>query len=195
MNPQAAQEHIHHRLRTELDPAYAYHSLAHTEDVVAATREIAELEGVSKHETDLLVTAAWYHDCGFIIGSQDHEISGCEIVRTTLPTFDFTESDIEAICGMIMATKIPQSPTNRLEEILADADLDYLGRNDFGEIGDRLFTELSNYHILSDRLTWDRIQISFLQKHTYFTETNIERRRPRKLQHLHELEHRVALAE
>lgn len=194
MNPQAAHEHIYQRLRAELDPAYAYHSLAHTEDVVAATREIAELEGVSERETDLLVTAAWYHDCGFIIGSQDHELRGCEIVRETLPGFDFTEQDIEAICGMIMATKIPQFPTNKLEEILADADLDYLGRSDFGEIGDRLFVELSNHDILSDRLTWDRIQISFLEKHTYFTSTNIERRRPQKLQHLHELEHRVAHA-
>ena len=32
------------------------------------------------------------------------------------------------------ATKIPQTPLTKLEEIICDADLDYLGREDFFEI-------------------------------------------------------------
>lgn len=54
-----------------------------------------------------------------------HEFEGCLIARTALPGFGYTGEDI-MICGMIMATKIPQSPTNILEEIICDADLDYL---------------------------------------------------------------------
>ena len=54
----------------------------------------------------------------------------------------------EQICGMIMATKIPQSPKNYLEQILCDADLDYLGRDDFYDIGGTLFKELKTYNVL-----------------------------------------------
>ncbi len=41
-----------------------------------------------------------------------------------------------------MATKIPQKLINQLEEILGEAGLDYLDRNDFFKIGKRLQYEL-----------------------------------------------------
>jgi hypothetical protein len=73
---------------------------------------------------------------------------------------------------MIMATKIPQSPQNLLEEILCDADLDYLGRNDFFPIGETLFEEMKTYHLIADEQTWNRLQVNFLTAHHYFTRTN-----------------------
>ena len=63
---------------------------------------------------------------------------------------------------MIMATKIPQSPRNGLEEIICDADLDYLGRDDFYEIGATLFEELKAYNVLQNEREWNRIQVKFL---------------------------------
>ena len=64
------------------------------------------------------------------------------MAREILPAYGLTRDQIDTICGMIMATRIPQSPSNQLERILCDADLDYLGRDDFYEIGGRLFEEL-----------------------------------------------------
>ena len=49
------------------------------------------------------------------------------MAKEELPKFGLSEKDIELICGMIMATKIPQNPKTKLEKIIADADLEYLG--------------------------------------------------------------------
>ena len=70
-----------------------------------------------------------------------------------------------------MATKIPQKPQNLLEEIIADADLDYLGRDDFFIIGDQLFNELKATNVVNQVSDWDQIQIKFLENHRYFTNT------------------------
>ncbi|MCK9612757.1 MAG: hypothetical protein PHR81_00260 [Bacteroidales bacterium] len=40
-----------------------------------------------------------------------------------------------------MATKIPTKLKNKLEKLLCDADLDYLGREDYMEISNRLRRE------------------------------------------------------
>jgi hypothetical protein len=78
-----------------------------------------------------------------IIQAENHEAISCQIAEEILVQFDYSPEQIQKIKGMIMATRIPQTPTNHLEEILADADLDYLGRDDFEEISERLFKELN----------------------------------------------------
>ena len=81
---------------------------------------------------------------------------------------------------MIRATRIPQSPKTHLERILADADLDYLGRDDFFEVGDRLFTELHLLGKIASKAEWDKLQLEFMQDHSYFTKTAINLRQDKK---------------
>jgi hypothetical protein len=88
---------------------------------------------------------------------------------------------------MILATKIPQQPTDLLGQILADADLDYLGRADFPVIADLLFKELSHQNNLLLESDWDQIQIKFIRNHQYFTKTSIELRTEQKKNHLQAL--------
>lgn len=192
MNYSAAKNFILTKLEEELSPALTYHGLHHTLDVLAVTTDLCAKENVSDRDTLLLKTAALFHDSGFTVSNVNHEETGCNIARENLPDFGYRAKDIEKICGMIMATKIPQTPHNRLEEILADADLDYLGRDDFYIIGSTLFEELKAYNIINDEETWNRIQINFLEAHTFFTKTNVEQRHPRKMQYLSELKELVA---
>jgi uncharacterized protein len=58
---------------------------------------------------------------------QDHESISIQLAEQALANFGYTNSQIAVIRGIIQATRIPQSPTNLLEMIIADADLDYLG--------------------------------------------------------------------
>ncbi len=81
---------------------------------------------------------------------------------------------------MIMATRLPQSPKNYLEEILADADLDDLGRDDFFIIGDKLFLENTIYGDDIDPHEWRLKQLEFMQKHHYFTKSAINLRQAKK---------------
>ena len=143
MNYTKAQSYSLKKLSEELPEYLSYHGKHHTLDVLEAAQKIANFEGITdEEEITLLKTACLFHDIGFTISGQDHEERGCEIAEKVLPDLNYSVDQIKIIKGMIMATKIPQSPNNKLEQIICDADLDYLGRDDFFSIGDTLFQEL-----------------------------------------------------
>lgn len=193
MDYRAAKQFILSKLRDELSDRLYYHGLHHTLDVLKMATEISASEGVNGRDLILVKTAALFHDAGFVKDKHaGHEHEGCLIAQDALPAFGYTAQDIKTICGMIMATKIPQSPTNLLEEIICDADLDYLGRDDFYRIGDSLFEELKEYHIIHDEQDWNRLQVSFLTAHQFHTRTNKLLRDPVKQQYLEELKGLVA---
>jgi predicted metal-dependent HD superfamily phosphohydrolase len=187
MDIKAAEDFILQKLSNELSSNLHYHSKNHVLDVLQAALMYANHEGISDYEKNLLKTAVLFHDSGFTVQTKDHEDIGCDIVRKNLPDFGYASEDIERICGMIMATKIPQNPQNHLEAILCDADLDYLGRDDFYSIGATLYEELKAYNVLQNEEAWNRLQVSFLEKHTFFTSTSIERRTLKKVAYLTEL--------
>lgn len=157
------------RMRNQLPSHLTYHCVEHTELVLERSEYIAKKEGLSRKKIELLKAAALYHDFGFTEVYKDHEEKGCEIVKKELPKFGYSDSDIKAICGMIMATKIPQSPKNLMEDIIADADLEYLGSNEFKTIGDRLYKELKHFNSALSRKEWNQIQIKFMSNHDYHT--------------------------
>lgn len=192
MNHQAAIDFIQKRLKEELAEHLFYHSYGHTVDVIEASVRIGAAEGVTDDELNLLSVAAAYHDCGFLTTYAGHEEAGCSIARETLPRFGFGERDIETICTMIMATQVPQQPQSLLAEILCDADLDYLGREDFYSIGQQLFKEWMVVGIVTDERTWNQIQVKFLNVHQYHTAHAKKLRNPVKQTHLAALEQLVA---
>lgn len=179
-----AESFILDKLKNELPSNLYYHSFSHVMDVLQAAITYAEMENISEYETTLLKTAVLYHDSGFIVQIKDHEMVGCDMVQATLPEFEFTDEEIKRIQGMIMATKIPQTPHNILEQIICDSDLDYLGREDFWQIGNNLYKELEIYGILNNQEDWNRLQLKFLSSHQYFTQSAINLRNEKKTQHL-----------
>jgi predicted metal-dependent HD superfamily phosphohydrolase len=187
MDAQGAKAFILAKLRHELPQGRTYHSLEHTLDVYASSIGIAEREGVNGEGLTLLKIAALYHDSGFTEQDNAHEDGSCRIVRENLPRFGFTPEQVERVCNMIMCTCIPQTPKDLLDRILCDADLDYLGRNDFKMIGNTLFDEMRRYGVLKDEFDWNQLQVKFLESHRYFTETNKTLREPVKQRHLQDL--------
>jgi HD superfamily phosphodiesterase len=167
-----------------LSPNLFYHSISHTLDVFTSARKIALLEGIGEHDLELLMVATLFHDTGFLVKADEHEEISCQYAKDHLFQIGFTLQEIELICGMIRATKIPQSPKNLLEEIIADADLDYLGRDDFFSIGSQLFNELKARNVVNQESYWDQIQIKFLENHRYFTNTARTSRGEQKEKHL-----------
>jgi len=191
MDYSASRDFILDKLEKDLPPDLYYHGLHHTLDVMAATEILCEEENVNEYDTLLLKTAAAFHDAGFLRSNINHEMLGCDIVREYLPGFGYSEKAIEKICAMIMSTKIPQSPKNKLEKIICDADLDYLGRDDFKKIGDLLFKELKTHNYLKNRKQWNALQIDFLEKHTFFTNSSRTKRSEKKAMHLKRLKSKL----
>ena len=121
-----------------------------------------------------------------------NEKIGVTFAREVLPKYGYTERQIDIIDAIIMATEIPQNPKTLLEMIMCDADLDYLGREDFYEISASLKKELISFGKIQTDKQWDEMQIPFLEKHQYFTETNKRRRQPNKLKRIEELKNKLA---
>jgi uncharacterized protein len=182
-----AEDLIYRKQKEELPKDLNYHNIEHIEDVVNSAMIIAEHEKVSEEDIPLIRIAALYHDAGFINSPRNHEENGCAIARATLPAFGFDSQQIEIVCGMIMATKIPQTPQTPLEKILCDADLDYLGREDFYSIGLRLFEEMKTRGFVESEREWNLIQKTFLESHRYHTAYSRANREGRKQQHLQEI--------
>ncbi|MFT4526636.1 MAG: hypothetical protein ACI9FU_002425 [Granulosicoccus sp.] len=195
MKPQQAIDHILNRLEKELPDNLYYHGHHHTVDVMASVKVIAASENVSHDELDLLTVATAYHDCGFLNQYKNHEEESCKIVRNALPQFDYEETAIDRICDMIMATKVPQDPHDKLAEILCDADLDYLGTDCFKRIGDELYDELTSINAINGREVWNQIQLKFLNAHHYYTRFGKEHRQPTKELHIAELKVTLGLSE
>jgi predicted metal-dependent HD superfamily phosphohydrolase len=181
-------------LDKELDKKLSYHNLSHTMDVMAQVERIAMGEGISDpHDILLLKVAALFHDTGFLFTYKHHEEKSCEIMMQHISEDDMTLAEIEKVRGMIMATKIPQTPHNALEQIICDADLDYLGRDDFQPISDGLKDEFIYFGVIPDEAAWDPLQIRFFESHSYFTNTCKHDRDPKKKKHLQLLKAKQAL--
>ena len=99
----------------------------------------------------------------------------------------FSDTEKADIQSLIMATKLPQSPKNHLEQIICDADLDYLGRDDFFIIGNNLRKEFLHYNIVANNEVWEKLQFNFLSNHQYFTESSRNLREPVKQQNFAKL--------
>ncbi len=156
-------------LKTQIPANYYYHNYEHTLYVIDKTVEIGKQEHCTEKELELLAVAALWHDTGYTNSYKDHEEESCTLARQYLPEYGYTTDDVEKICSMIMATKIPQQPKNKLEEIIADADLEYLGTENAAEMAYNLYKELSALNPQLTKEVWDTTEIDFLAAHKYFT--------------------------
>ena len=175
------------KLEAEMPAKLSYHSLNHILDVLNSAIRLAELEELSEQDSELLKVAVLFHDAGFIKTIRGHEEVGCNMAKEILPGYGFSNIEIEAISGMVMATKYPPTPKTLMEKIICDADLDYLGRDDFFEIGNKLFNELRSQGSLSSENEWNSLQVNFLSTHKYFTIAANQLREEKKKMHLQEV--------
>lgn len=165
------QEIILDKLERELPSYLFYHNVKHTVDVVTEVELIGWAEGCTDEEILLLKTAGLFHDVGHTVAYDNHEYHGTVIAREMLPAYNYTPEQIDRICAIIMSTKLPPKPTNLLEEIICDSDLDYLGRSDFIPVSNTLFEELKAQNKMGSLNDWNKIQVKFISGHQYFTKT------------------------
>ena len=192
-NLEQAKQYAIGRLEKELAPSLYYHSLVHTtDDVVPATVRFAEGEGIQGEDLDLLLTAAWFHDLGFIEIRAGHEVVSARLASEVLPGFGYSPAQIETVKGIIMATVVPQAPKTILEQIIADADLDVLGRDDFLARNHNLRRELASFGQEFSDTQWFSGQLKFVESHTYFTAAARALRDAGQIKNVDELKKKLA---
>lgn len=152
-------------------PNLVFHTLTHTRGVVEATGQLAGHYQLSEADYGTVMAAAWFHDLGYLTGPpQQHEETGVTLASDFLQRAGVSPVIIASVQGCIRATKMPQSPTNPLEEILCDADLFHLGQDTYND-QQKLFRkereQLTGTEI-SGR-DWRQQNIALFQTHRYFT--------------------------
>ena len=153
-------------------PALLYHNIDHTRDVVSACRIICDAIGVAGEERAVVVVSGWWHDVGYLFGGPaDHEERSAEKAAEFLQAVGASPSFIQRVRGCILATRMPQSPTNDLERIICDADLYHLGTVNFKPCTKRIRKEAELYgarQISGEE--WRLATIELLRTHKYHTE-------------------------
>lgn len=166
------QEYMLDMLEQQLPKFLYYHNVKHTIDVTTEVELIGWAEGLKESDILLLKVAGLFHDTGQIQCDKGHENVSCQYVDEILPTYGYSQDKIATIKRIIMATQLPHTPTDILEAVIQDADLDYLGRADFIPVSNLLYKEIverggSNMTINQ----WNKIQIKFISSHQYYTKT------------------------
>ncbi|EAZ81534.1 HD domain-containing protein [Algoriphagus machipongonensis] len=175
------------KLEADLPDYLTYHGLDHTLDVLNVCDQYIRRLNLPEEERYLLRTGAIVHDMGFLKGPANHEEVGSGMAAELMKNLGMPENYIQEVKGLVMATKIPQTPQNSLQKIICDADLDYLGRNDYPEISEKLFKELKFMKVLETEEQWKNLQINFLKAHHFHTPFAIEKREPKKQKWLKKL--------
>jgi len=178
---------ISNKISAEIPKELTYHGLHHTLSVYEVCNQYIKRMNIKPKDAYLLRTAALTHDVGILYQYKNHEDKGIEYVHDLLPELGYSKKDIDIVCGLIEATRLPQNPKNTLEKIICDADLDYIGTDEFYSIGNTLFEEFLSHKIVKDEEDWDKLQIRFLEEHDYHTPYAKKHREPVKQKFLKEL--------
>jgi len=161
-----------HQILDELSerlPDYLhYHCLNHTIDVSNVCNFYIDYYLLSDRVANLIRIAAVAHDFGYIFDPKEHEERSIVEVRPKLT--EYSDKEIAVIEGLIRATKVPQKPRNLYEQILSDADLDYLGREDYPQLSDALYKEFLYFGVVENPTDWLDLQIRFLEGHHFHTD-------------------------
>lgn len=165
-----------------LTPSLPYHNFNHALDVSSVANSLAQLSNVNYEDLFLLECAALLHDVVYLPMASDNEERSAELARKYLPSIRYSPKETEKIAKLILATKLPTNPSNLLESIICDADLDNLGRDNFFEKGEKYRQEL---RIPKEK--WWGIQLQFLKNHQYHTKIARKLRDAGKLANIQKL--------
>ncbi len=166
-----AEKFVVNLLNEKLETSFTYHNITHTQRVVEDAKALAELSNIDEAQKTLLLLAAWLHDTGYTKGVKNHEDESVIIAKTFLEAQKCSKTDIEAICDLILATKIKAVPKNQLEKIIRDSDCSHIGSKNYLEISELLRKE---WELLCNKtyteIEWLDENINFLStKHRFHT--------------------------
>jgi len=190
---EAAQQYVTKQYQEHPHPQLVYHNLVHTKQVVQSAEQICAHYRLPEDELVAVFVAAWFHDLGYLLGKADqHEENGAAEAVSFLQQQQVDASIQEMVKRCILATKMPQSPQSLPEQIVCDADLSHLGREDF-KVRNKLLRQevemVGNKKISG--IAWNTTTIVFLEQHHYFTEYCQTRYKQQKEENLRKLKSKL----
>lgn len=184
---QDTEDFIREYFAENVPAKFVFHDFEHTVQTVAAVRLLGEGFQLDERELLIIQLATWFHDTGYAQGPEDHEERSCGIAGRFL-TGKLPAEDIETVLTCIRATKVPQRPTNLLEQVICDADLSHLGMDIYWQRTGKLRQEfvLTRNRIMSEE-EWVDFELNFMLGHEYHTVVAQELFNKRKAKHIQQL--------
>lgn len=191
---QNAQAVVTDLLQNKLSENIRFHTLEHTQEVVAACERMADFYHLPDDEKQALLIAAWFHDTGYTGGqAKDHETLSAQLATDFLAANNASPELTGKVISCINATRMPQNPANSLEKIICDADLFHLGTDSFREKTNLLRKELKAFgNNQISKNDWWKTNIEFLEAHKYFTSYGQETLQPLKEMHIKALKEELS---
>lgn len=181
MNYEAALKYVSRRLMDELPKDLYYHGPDHTlKDVLPAVKRLGYMHRLDAWRHNILLTGAAFHDIGYIWQYRNNEPLAAKLAREVLPNFDYSQDEAEHTARIIMATPVMKIGSKTvqsagddiLEQIMCDADLDYLGAPSFLMKSGLYRKELETHGFAYSGKEWWEFQADFLNDHSYYTEVS-----------------------
>lgn len=146
-----------------------FHNIEHTQNVVAACKEMIQHYGLV-NEGNLILIAAWFHDVGYCVSSEDHETESMKICTDFLVALKIETENVNRINSLILSTISFHTPLTLEEQIICDSDMVHLSRRDYSQWSVRLKEEIENEKgvAISDS-EWITSNIRFFKSHGYYT--------------------------
>lgn len=176
-------------LNENLDTAFVYHNIAHTQNVVESVKTLVDLSNLTDSEKEILLISAWFHDVGYTKSIENHEQESANLAKNFLILKNYPSEYIDTVYNTILATKIGFTPKSKLEKIIRDADCAHIGNKNFSEQLELLRKEweINGTKIYTDA-EWLNENINFLAtKHRFYTNEAANIWSKRKSKNLSEL--------
>jgi len=189
----AAEEYVSEAYKSANKNHFPYHNLNHTQNVVTHAFEIASHYEISEKEIAQLGLAAWFHDIGHLYTSPaGHEQKSVEIFKGFMEKHHESETFVNEVAEIIMATNSNNEPTTLLQQIIRDADTYHFGTKDFKETNKQVKKE---YEVRGLSITdWDTHTLERLKEHKFFTSYCIEILDPGKQENIKKTEKKISKA-
>ena len=153
----------------ELPESLHFHKMEYARKVYDQSFLLCRSEEIEQEDRLLVRTAALMLFTGLTQEYHNFENRSSVISREILPEFSYSESQIDQICNLIMATKIPFEPTNRLEKILIDARMDFIGRPDYTSQIKLLYQEIKQAGVKINGQQFKKQQLELLFGFDFYT--------------------------
>ena len=152
-----------------------FHNLQHTLEVVQNVNYLCAAMDINEQSTEILLIAAWFHDTGFSKKYKGHEDESKQIASKFLKQKKVDEVFINKVNDCIEATKMPQTPTSELAQILCDADIFHISIPHFFYRKLLLRLEWEMFcNLKIPNKEWHILNLKFLEEHNYKTKYAIK---------------------
>ena len=168
---QQIKEFVENYYADNLNPNRLYHNLQHTQEVVGWLLQIAGHYKLDSKSLFIMQAAAWFNDIGYLDDPNNPEKRASRIAEKFLSEIQIDADIIKSIKSGILSTRLPQQPKTFMEQVMCDANMFYLGLQDF-ELRSKL---MRKEHILItgkkiSKEEWKQRNIEILQNHRFKTD-------------------------